>query len=185
MENEFMMFIAAAHETLKQIAPNHDPLRGHTIGTATAGSSVFDNDIKDMDTLSDKMVSWANAKVILDLDVGPGKAGAICISYTLVEDLTIGYASESSPLPDEEYTIKRDHGDLIPSGKVCVTTKRTGALTFVLTPERVGTELEYALASVYPGFPDKQGDWTDLKEGDVVRGVELIRRGISRVKNII
>lgn len=175
-------FLSQAYENLKSLYPDFNPLQYHTTDKARPGDSVFNDNIRTVEDVFallekhlDKGSEWF---------VSPGKKKEAC--FTIEMPFVVGKESFSPPLAEEEYTIIRDHGGLMPSGKTETSLKETTKLTLILTLERDSKSGEglYALASIYPGDLDPDGNWDNLKEGDSVRGEELLKRGIIRVKEI-
>ncbi|GEM_PF-4506859 len=175
-------FISLAYKNIQEMFPDHNPILHHTAESARPGDSVFHDGIctvEDALTLLEKYLDNGSEWFVASSSRKDGR-------FTIEMPFNIGKVSNSPPLPQEEYLIVRDHYGLMPSGKTQATLEETEKITIILTPERKNPddEIKYVLASIYPGEPGPEGNWDGLKEGNTIRGEELIKRGITRVKQI-
>jgi len=174
-------FITTAYQNLHDVHPGFNPMQHHTTKAARPGDSFF---IEKLQTVQD-VLALLNEYIDNGSEwyAEPGKKQEV---YFIIDmPIIIGTTIMSPPLPGEQYVVIKDHGGLIPSGKTQVSMVETTKLSCILTLERLKNETScYALASVYPGEPDPSGSWEGLKEGDSISGEELLKRGISRVKQI-
>lgn len=174
---ELINLIHIALENTHRLCPDFNPMKGHTYQDAHAGSSRFRKIITHVGDLTEFINSHKPAFMMI-----PGKAGAVCLIAEFGE--VVGEMAYTRPIDENKYVIKKDHGDLIATGKAITQTTLTPFATLVFTPEKINGSTVFCLASTYPGVPDKEGNWEGIKEGDVLTGKELFDRGITRVKDI-
>lgn len=142
----------------------HNP-NNHVQDMARPGDSVFFEQIKDMDDIYN-LISIAKS---VELVVGEG--GGVCFVFDCPTDIG-----------DYKWLETFDNGTaLVPVGEALERTVHTSFFTVVLTPEKVGADMRYALASIYPGWPCKPANREGLTVGMKLTADEVDKRNL-RVK---
>lgn len=151
----------------------HNP-NNHVQGVARSGDSVFFEQIKDMDDIYN-LISIAKS---VELVVGEG--GGVCFVFDCPTDIG-DYKWLETFDNGTGYEIQEVHGSLVPVGEALERTVHTSFFTVVLTPEKVGADVRYALASIYPGWPCKPANREGLSVGMKLTADEVDKRNL-RVK---
>lgn len=168
----FMSLINKAHANLLAIAPQHDPFAGHlAYDEPTKSRFLFPS--AGIGTIADLL----SESTMVSIEEG---RGAILLTFEAGHE--IGEVVTNSPRPDGIYVMEKVHGMIQPKGEGEIIRGGTKIFTICLTWEDVPDQgKDLALASVYPGRPDSVWDMTDLTEGKIISGQELIDRGCIRV----
>ena len=162
----------AAESNLKKIAPNHIPWAGH-LASDPDTKSRFDFTSTGLATLADMLGKGMMVRV---------EEGHDALLFTFNAGWEVGETVTNTPVPGNEYTMKKIHGCLQAVGEGEVIRRRTAEFTVVLTWEEIpGHGRDLALASIHPGRPDAPANLEGLAEGDVLSAEQLAQRGIVRV----
>ena len=164
--------LANAYTVLKDLAPGFDPLRDHRNSDKVLGSSRFRAGIISVE---DVLTLVANSSLY---EMVPGFGGAVV--FVFAADDTVGKATHTEVKNDEDYELRLYHGCLQPFGDVEEAGEETKFFSVVCTPEQTKDGLRFALASAYPGKPDKvtEEDRSGLTEGQRLSAAEVRRRGL-------
>ena len=164
--------VAEGLNNLKQLAPKHDPIRGHRASSHDEGASYFSGDGTPKGVPAKAMAAPGHggfdAARVIEAEYG-GQIGV--------------YAPPSRPIEGTIHIIPY-HGDRLQA----ITTKEeskwqagkpqpTSIASFVFTNEG-GT---WVLASAYPGKADPEPNFEGLKAGAVISPEEAAKRNL-RVK---
>lgn len=170
-----MDMVRTAEQNLKKIAPDHNPWSGHLLNDPD-GKSKFSFENAGNGTIADLLgtasivdVKYQKSAVLITMDCNwdPGCAG---------------WSVTNKPIPENKYIACDVHGMIQFKGDGKLVTRADNWFTLCLTEEKMpdGTT-DLALASIYPGQPDKPYDLSGIKAGDVLTGADLLARGINRV----
>lgn len=152
------------------VSPSRDPLKGRTVFSHGGKSSYF-YDIRNVDDLM-TLVEFSNLKI-----VKPGVDRTVALVFETVPYEYIGMSVRDCAVKGHEYRIELVDGLLQPAGPVGTKRKDEWSFTLVLTPRKGKDGIEkYVLTDAFPGKPDEMPLPDGLKEGDVIKGSEVMKR---------